>query len=79
MSLPQLSPALADWKRLRGLLARAVLDGAPSDRIDELRRAFRAARAAQNLRDLLAGDLPPTAAMRAELAAILTGGDADAA
>ena len=39
----------------------------------------RAARAARDLRDLLASDLPPTPEQRLELAAVLVGSEADAA
>jgi len=68
------SPLLPPWPLVRGKLARAVRDGAPPGQVDELRRTYRAARAAQGLRDLLASDLPPTAEQRRELAAILLEG-----
>lgn len=71
--------SLPHWTRARGKLARSVRDGDPPEQVKEWRRAYRAARAAQSLRDLLSGDLPPTPEMRRELAALLLEGVADAA
>jgi hypothetical protein len=66
------------WQLARSRLANAVQLGEPPECITELRREYRAARAAQYLRDLLSGDTPPNAEQRIELAALLAGGDADA-
>jgi hypothetical protein len=68
------------WRHARSRLALAVQAGEPTERITELRREYRAARAAQYLHDLLSSDFPPTGAQRAELASLLVGGgEADAA
>ena len=63
------------WRQARSRLALAVQAGASEERISELRREYRAARAAQYLRDLMSSDLPPNDAQRRELAAVLAGGD----
>ena len=67
------------WRHARSRLANAVQAGEPFERIIELRREYRAARAAQDLRDLLSSDFAPTAEQRAELAALLVDGEADGA
>lgn len=68
--------ALPSPSYARAMLAVRVRDGAPPDEVAKLRRAYRAARAAKGLRELVTGDHPPTAEQRRELAAILVGGDA---
>jgi hypothetical protein len=71
---------LPPWSLARARLARAVQDGRPAGEIDELRRAYRAARAKQALCDLLAGDYPPNDSQRRELVFVLVaGGDVDGA
>lgn len=70
---------MRSWRKARSELANAVQAGQSPEIIAELRRAYRAARAAQDLRDLLASDLPPTPEQRLELAAVLAGSEADAA
>ena len=67
------------WRHARSRLANAVQAGEPQERITELRRAYKAARAAQDLRDLLQSDHAPTLEQRRELAELLVGGEADAA
>jgi hypothetical protein len=70
---------MLSWTTCRSLLANAVKDGEPPERVAALRRDFKAARAHAYLRDLITADPPPTAAQRRELAAVLVGGDDDAA
>lgn len=65
------------WRHARSRLANAVQAGEPQERINELRREYRAARAAQDLRDLLSSDFAPTREQRLELAELLAGGEAD--
>jgi hypothetical protein len=62
---------------IRARLARAARFGAPPETVASLRRDYYAARAHDYLRDWLASDPSPTAEHRAELAALLAGGDAD--
>jgi hypothetical protein len=64
---------------VRGRLARAVRAGAPPETLESLRREYYASRARDYLRDWLAGDPAPTSAQRRELAALLVGGDVNAA
>lgn len=63
------------WTFARSALANAVKDGLPPERIEALRRDYRAARAHAYLRELITAEPPPTVAQRRELAAVLTGGD----
>jgi hypothetical protein len=62
------------WTNVRSALAVAVRTGQPPERIEALRRDYRAARAHAYLRALISADPPPTAAQRRELAAVLVGG-----
>jgi len=64
---------------IRGRLARASRYGATPETLEALRREYYAARAHDYLRDYLAGDPAPTPAQRRELAALLVGGDVNAA
>jgi hypothetical protein len=71
---------VTSWTKVRSQLARAVRDGEPAARIDELRRELRAARA----ETYLLGVAPAlTNAQRAHLAIVLLrdppGGDGNAA
>jgi hypothetical protein len=63
---------------IRARLARAVRFGASAEALDSLRRDYHAARQAERLREWLASDPAPSPEHRAELAALLVGGDADA-
>ena len=63
------------WTLVRSQYARAIQRGDPPERIRELR----AARTEHYLRGILAEDPPMTREQRRELAALLAGGDADAA
>jgi hypothetical protein len=64
---------------IRGRLARATRGGAPPEFIESLRRDYYASRARDYLRDWIASDPAPTSAQRRELAALLVGGDVNAA
>ncbi len=68
------------WTLARSRLARAVQDGAPAERIAELRHQYHIARAACNLGDLIAAH-QPTPDERRALADLLAegGGDRDGA
>ncbi len=70
---------IISWTLARSRLARAVQDGASPERIAELRRAYRAAKAADYLQQLLASESAPTHDERRALAALLMAGDRDAA
>jgi len=64
---------------IRGRLARAVRAGASPETLESLRREYYASRARDYLRDWIASDPAPTPAQRHELAALLVGGDVNAA
>lgn len=70
---------MVPWPKARSLLANAVQSGASPERIEALRRDYRAARAAHYLRDLVSAEPPLTTEQRAELARVLAGGDGIAA
>ena len=67
------------WTLVRSQYARAIQRGDPPERIRELRAELRAARTEHYLRGILAEDPPMTREQRCELAALLVGGDVNAA
>ena len=70
---------ILSWTQTRSELANAIKDGASPERVAELRRDYRVARARQHLTELVASP-PLTAEQRSELASVvLEGGGADAA
>lgn len=64
---------LRSWMKLRSQLANAVRDGAPEERVAEIRRQYALARYETVLRTGLADLEPLDRETRARLAAILTG------
>lgn len=64
---------------IRAKIARATQMGVQPEVIEAMRADYYAARAHDYLRDWLASDPRPTTAHRAELAALLLDGGADAA
>jgi hypothetical protein len=67
------------WTQARSALANAVKDGESPERVAELRTAYRAARTAQLLRELLSVRPPLSDEQRRELADVVLGGGADVA
>lgn len=65
------------WTQARSALANAVKGGESPERVAELRTAYRAARAAQLLHELLSVRPPLTHEQRRELASVVLDGGAD--
>ena len=60
---------------VRARLARATRNGEPPEVIESLRQSYYAARAHAYVRDWLAGSPAPTPEQRAEVVALLVGGE----
>lgn len=70
---------MTPWTIVRSRYARAIQRGDPPEQVRALRAELRASRTEHYLLDVLAADPPMTWDHRRELAALLVGGDVNAA